>query len=217
MNTAVHTKYATGKARDRLVAGDGPAARDGAFLSAGAASAGHAAPQSLQDAFVRLLADTMMIRDLYAKHAAQASGPDARVFALICQRHQVEHARLVELLSCQVRMLGGDALVMAGDVAAGSRVARPPRRAELLHAQVQRLLNAHEVIATQALAVLTAPVHDGVLGRVPHDAALVASEIILTGKLHLWLLAEHLSNVSHASATVSHTACIAGGLVLPFC
>lgn len=168
-------------------------------------------------AFVQLLADTMTIRDLYAKHALQASGPSARLFELICQRHHVEHVRLVELLAGQVRALGGDALVMAGDIAATSNIPRPPRRAELLDVQVHRLVNAHEIIAQQAIAMLTRPQRGFPQGSLSHEAVLVASELVLTGKLHMWLLAEHVQHVSDASETMSQRASFAGRLVLPFC
>jgi starvation-inducible DNA-binding protein len=171
----------------------------------------------MQMAFVQLLADSITIRDLYAKHAEQSSGSSARVFQLICQRHRVEHARLVDLLSAQVRALGGDALVMACDIADTSRIPRPPRRGEALDVQVQRLLNAHEIIAGQAIAMLTSPHIAAMHGLVSREAVLVASELILTGKLHVWLLAEHLRNVSHASQVAACTVCVGGRLVLPFC
>lgn len=191
--------------------------RDTAVALLRAIATEQSALHALQMAFVQLLADTMTIRDLYAKHALQASGPHARIFELICQRHNVEHMRLVELLAGQVRSLGGDALVMAGDIAARSSIPRPPRRAESLDVQVHRLVNAHETIALQAIAMLTQPKHSSLKDRVSHEAVLVASELVLTGKLHVWLLAEHLNHVSEASKTSSQTASFAGRLVLPFC
>lgn len=170
-----------------------------------------------QAVFVQLLADTMTLRDLYAKHGEQASGPLARVFELICQRHRVEHVRLVNLLATHVRLVGGEPLTMAGDVSSQTQIPRPPRGRETMEVQIERLLHAHELIAQQAIALVRfcglAPMN------VPErDAtALLASELILTSKLHVWLLAEHLRHVSNASTDVAQAACIAGRLVLPFC
>lgn len=171
----------------------------------------------LQTAFVQLLADTLTLRDLYAKHAEQAFGPHARVFQLICQRHRVEHARLADLLSAQVRALGGDGLIMAGDIADTTRIPRPPRRRETLDVKVQRLMNAHEIISGQAVALPTSPDIAAISGPASREAVLVASDLILTGKLHVWLLVEHLRNVSHASDVGAHMVYISGRLVLPSC
>ncbi|MFZ4573860.1 MAG: ferritin-like domain-containing protein [Phycisphaerales bacterium] len=172
---------------------------------------------SRHTAFVQLLSDTTTLRDLYAKHAAQASGPLSRVFALICQRHRVEHERLVALLAAHVRTLGGEPLVMAGDIAAMTRIPRPPRAREPMDAQVERLLNAHERIAEQAIALVTSCGNAVMGGAARDDTALIASELILTGKLHVWLLAEHLRHMSNASTMMARAACITGRLVLPFC
>jgi starvation-inducible DNA-binding protein len=208
---------ATDKTRTRMpTTSDCALAYDDATL-AHALGADLPDPHALHTAFGQLLADTITLRDLYAKHAAQASGPNARVFELICQRHHAEHARLVVLLSEQLLRLGGDPLVMARDIALWSSIPCPPRRAESMSMQVQRLLNAHEAIAVQAISLLTAP--QSVAGKSPaaSETVLVASELTLTGKLHVWLLGEHLRNLSSASQTVSHPASITGRLVLPFC
>jgi starvation-inducible DNA-binding protein len=168
-------------------------------------------------AVAQLLADTVSLRDLYAKHGEQASGPLARVFALICQRHRVEHARLVELLTARVRTLGGVALIMSADIAATTNIPRPPRGRESMVLQIKRLLNAHERIAAQAIALATtigaSPEHTAQID----ETALIASEVVLTGKLHVWLLAEHLKHASNASTSAAEAACIADRLVLPFC
>lgn len=217
MITTKRVMTSTNEPRVHMLADDSNATRDGAAEVECAIATEHSALHALQMAFVQLLADTMTIRDLYAKHALQASGPHARLFELICQRHHVEHVRLAELLAGQVRTLGGDALVMAGDIAAHSSIPRPPRRAESLDVQVHRLVSAHEVIALRAIAMLTKSESESRGGRLSHEAVLVTSELVLTGKLHLWLLAEHLQHVSDASQTFFDTPSFAGRLVLPFC
>jgi starvation-inducible DNA-binding protein len=173
--------------------------------------------QATMLAVAQLLANTITLRDLYAKHGEQASGPLARVFALICQRHRVEHARLVELITARVRTLGGVALIMSADIAATTNIPRPPRGRESMVLQIERLLNAHERIAAQAIALATtsgtSPVHTAQID----ETALISSEVVLTGKLHVWLLAEHLKHASNASSSAAEAACIAGRLVLPFC
>ena len=166
-----------------------------------------------QAAVLQLLADTLTLRDLYAKHAEQAKGPLSCSFVLICHRHRIEHTRLAELLAAYVRRLSGEALVMSADIAATTRIPRPPRSHEPLEMQIQRLLGAHASIAEQAIALVKAGDNAAVNGLSRDEITLVASELLLTGKLHVWLLAEHRQHVSDAT-TAAHAKCIAGRLTL---
>jgi starvation-inducible DNA-binding protein len=177
----------------------------------------HAGLHEVQTAFIQLLADTMTLRDLYAKHGEQASGPLALVFQLICQRHCVEQARLVDILAAHIRTLGGEVLIMAADVAAVTRIARPPRGRESSELQAKRLLDAHEGIARQAVELVTSS-SSGSMSTVLRDRTmLIASEVVLSGKLQIWLLSEHLRHASDTSTALAQTSCIASRLVLPFC
>lgn len=166
-----------------------------------------------QAAVVQLLADTLTLRDLYAKHAEQAKGPLSCSFVLICHRHRIEHTRLAELLAAYVRRLSGEALVMAADIAATTRIPRPPRCREPLEMQIERLLGAHASIAEQAIALVQLS-DNAAADRLRRDeTTLLASELLLTGKLHVWLLAEHRQHVSDAT-TMAHAKRIAGRLTL---
>jgi len=168
-------------------------------------------------AFVRLLADTITIRDLYAKQGEQASGPFVKSFRLMCGRHRVEQVRLIGLLASHVRTLGGEALVMAADIAETTCIPRPPRGRESQGVQIERLLDAHERIARKAIPLVNLATDARMKGFKYDDAALIASELILTGKLQVWLLAEHLNSVSGGSTEVSRIFRIAGGLLPPNC
>ena len=166
-------------------------------------------------AFVRMLADTATLRDLYAKHGEQSRGPLARVFGLICQRHRVEHERLVAILAAHIRGLGEDALVMSGDIAVHTSIPRPPRGRESLVVQIDRLIDAHERIAEQAIALMGCCVGTRVHGRASDDTRLIASELVLTGELHVWLLAQHLKRVSGTLVDEEQTAVPTGGFIPP--
>jgi hypothetical protein len=164
---------------------------------------------------LRLLADTMTIRDMYAAYGERGRGLLARVFELICQRHCTEHARLTALLGAHIRALGGDAMATTAAVAATTRLPLPARRHDSMDVQIERLLNAHESIAEQSIALAASC---STMNEHPRDeTALVASELILTGKLHVWLLGEHLKHASSASTAGVQFACGRGRLVLPFC
>ncbi len=138
--------------------------------------------------FVQLLADTMTLRDLYIKHGWQASGPLAPTFQQMCERHQVEQHRLVQLLVRKIREFGGEPIVMAADVAALTSIPLPPCGREEPLAQCHRLLTAHDIVAQAAMS-LGARVSALVgAGRAP----LIVAEILLTCTLQVWLLGQYM-------------------------
>ncbi len=155
--------------------------------------------RTMQSAIVQLLADTMTIRDLYSKHAEQASGPFAGVFKLICHRHRLEQQRLIEILEARVRSLGGQPLVMAADVAAMTSIPSPPRGAELMDIQVERLLNAHERIRQQAVMLMPLAGTGEPRGAERDETLTVVFELIRASKVQVWLLAAYLRHVASDS------------------
>ena len=200
--------------------GAAPARRPGVksrSSEAGVVWMGSAGMHAVRFAFVRLLADTCTLRDLYAKHGEQSRGPLAKVFGLICQRHRVEHERLVAILAAHIRGLGEDALVMSGDIAVHTSVPRPSRGRETLVVQIDRLIDAHERIAEQAIALMACCAGTRMHGLACDDTLLIASELILTGELHVWLLAQHLKRVSGASTDEEQTASPFGSFIPPLC
>ena len=168
-----------------------------------------------QAGFVQLLADTMTLRDLYAKHADQAAGQHRGLFEQLCHQHQLEHTRLADLLARQVRALGAVAPPTPDQLAAQSKIPRPPRRAESLPVQLLRLFNAHKVISRQATAMLATPWDADVDGSLSHQAALVTTELLLTGKVHVSQLSEHLRRLPACSRALAQTALSIGRIVLP--
>ncbi len=76
---------------------------------------------------------------------------------------------------------------MAHDVAETTRVERLPRGREEVPVQLSRLLDAHELILSQAraLANKTADTDQGT-----ND--ILVSDVIRTNELQVWFVAEHL-------------------------
>jgi len=97
----------------------------------------------------RLLADSMAIRDLYKAHW-QTSGATFYELHLLFDKHHEEPLAIADVIAERVQALGGVALALAHDVVEESRIARtPPRRESPVH-QIDRLLDAHEFILTEA-------------------------------------------------------------------
>jgi starvation-inducible DNA-binding protein len=140
------------------------------------------------DSLNQLLADTMVLRDMYKKHHWQVSGPTFYQLHLLFDKHYDEQVELVDLLAERIQLLGGLSIAMAHDVAEMTRIERPPRGREEVPAQISRLLEAHRQILGYAHGVAQKAADAGDDGT--ND--LVVSDVIRTNELQVWFLSEHL-------------------------
>ena len=136
----------------------------------------------------QLLADTITLRDLYKKHHWQVTGHTFYQLHLLFDKHYGEQSELVDEIAERIQILGGISVAMAADVAEETRVPRPPRGREEVPVQISRLLEAHELILTQARAAAKEADEAGDDGT--ND--LLVSNVIRTNEMQVWFLAEHL-------------------------
>ncbi|MGD9721801.1 MAG: Dps family protein [Pirellulales bacterium] len=139
----------------------------------------------------QLLADTMVLRDLYKKAHWQVSGPTFYQLHLLFDKHFGEQNELIDALAERAMMLGGVSIAMAHDVVELATVPRPPRGREEAPVQISRLLHAHEVLLLEARAMARQATESGDDGT--ND--LIVSSIIRTNEMQVWFLAEHLVDV----------------------
>jgi starvation-inducible DNA-binding protein len=137
----------------------------------------------------QVLADTMTLRDMYKKHHWQVSGATFYSLHLLLDKHYEEQSNLVDTIAERIMTLGGISIAMAHDVAEMTRIARPPRGREDVPTQISRLLKAHEQILTYAREGAEQAGEAGDEGT--ND--LLISEIVRTGEMQVWFLAEHLA------------------------
>lgn len=136
----------------------------------------------------QILADTMMLRDMYKKHHWQVSGSTFFQLHLLYDKHYKEQATLVDTIAERIQLLGGVSIAMAADVAETTTIPRPPRGREGAVAQLSRLLEAHEIII---LATRSAAGEVNGLGDFGTDDMLVGN-VLRTNEMQAWLLSEHL-------------------------
>ncbi|MFE6741707.1 Dps family protein [Streptomyces tubercidicus] len=136
----------------------------------------------------QVLADTQMLYGLYKKHHWIMRGATFYQLHLLLDKHAGEQLELVDALAERVQTLGGVAVGDSRHVAEITSVPRPPDGVEEVPAMLSRLLAAHEIILTKA--------HDaaGRTAELGDDGTndLLVSQIIRTGELQAWFLAEHL-------------------------
>jgi len=136
----------------------------------------------------QLLADAMTIRDLYKKSHWQVAGPTFYQLHLLYDKHHNEQVELVDAIAERIQLLGGVSLAMAADVAETTQIERPPRGREEIPVQLSRLIDAHQIIIRQSRVLAR---RASALGDDGTNDLLV-SDIIRTGELQAWFLAEHL-------------------------
>ncbi|MGX1268474.1 Dps family protein [Streptomyces phaeoluteigriseus] len=136
----------------------------------------------------RILADTQILYGLYKKHHWLLRGATFYQLHLLLDKHADEQLALVDTLAERVQTLGGVAVGDTRHVAEITSIPRPPDGVEEVPAMLSRLLAAHETILTDAHDAAT---RTGELGDDGTNDLLV-SQVIRTGELQAWFLAEHL-------------------------
>jgi starvation-inducible DNA-binding protein len=135
-----------------------------------------------------LLADTRILYDLYKKHHWLMRGPTFYQLHLLLDKHAGEQLELIDMVAERIQTLGGIAVGDSRHVAELTRVPRAPNGAEEVPAMLSRLLEAHEIILTDAHDVAARTAEAGDDGT--ND--LVVSNVIRTNELQTWFIAEHL-------------------------
>jgi starvation-inducible DNA-binding protein len=136
----------------------------------------------------QLLADTIMLRDLYKKHHWQVSGHTFYQLHLLLDKHFGEQAELVDTIAERIQLLGGVAVSVAHDVAEKTTLERPPIDREEVPVQLSRLLEAHQTILKECHEFAEKADAAGDDGT--ND--LIVSDLIRTNELQVWFIAEHL-------------------------
>jgi starvation-inducible DNA-binding protein len=136
----------------------------------------------------QILADTQILHALYKKHHWLMRGATFYQLHLLLDKHAGEQIGLVDSIAERVQTLGGVAVGDPRHVAELTRISRAPNGCEEVPAMLSRLLEAHELILTDAHDAAARVAEQGDDGT--ND--LIVSGVIRTGELQAWFLAEHL-------------------------
>ena len=136
----------------------------------------------------QLLADSQILHALYKKHHWLMRGATFYQLHLLLDKHADEQIALIDQIAERIQTLGGIAVGDPRHVAEITRVPRAPDGCEEVPAMLSRLLEAHELILIDA--------HDAAskVAEMGDDGSndLIVSDLIRTGELQAWFLAEHL-------------------------
>jgi starvation-inducible DNA-binding protein len=134
------------------------------------------------------LADTQILYSLYKKHHWLMRGPTFYQLHLLLDKHATEQLALIDTIAERVQSLGGVAVGDPRHIAEITVIKRPPDGVEEVPAMISRLLEAHETILIAAHDAAQRAAEMGDDGT--ND--LLISQVIRTGELQAWFLAEHL-------------------------
>ena len=136
----------------------------------------------------RQLADAQILYALYKKHHWQMRGPTFYQLHLLLDKHAKEQIVLIDMIAERVQTLGGLAVGDPRHAAEITRISRGPNGCEEVPVMLSRLLEAHELILGDA--------HDAAprVAKLGDDGTndLLISDVIRTGEMQDWFLAEHL-------------------------
>jgi starvation-inducible DNA-binding protein len=136
----------------------------------------------------QILADTRILHALYKKHHWLMRGPTFYQLHLLLDKHAGELNELIDQIAERVQTLGGVAVGDPRHVAEITRIPRAPNGCEEVPAMLSRLLEAHELILTDAHDAAARLAEEGDDGS--ND--LIVSGLIRTTELQSWFLVEHL-------------------------
>lgn len=136
----------------------------------------------------QILCDTQILYSLYKKHHWLMRGATFYQLHLLLDKHAGEQLDLVDKIAERVQTLGGVAVGDPRHVAEITVIPRAPDGVEEVPAMLSRLLEAHEMIL---VACHDAAARADEMGDDGTNDLLV-SEVIRTGELQAWFLAEHL-------------------------
>jgi starvation-inducible DNA-binding protein len=135
-----------------------------------------------------LLADSMMLRDMYKKHHWQVAGPTFYQLHLLFDKHFNEQLKIVDTIAERIQLLGGVTIAMGCDVAEETNIPAPPSGREEVPVQISRLLEAHKIIMQECHEIAEAADKIGDDGT--ND--LVVSDVLRTNELQSWFIGNHL-------------------------
>jgi starvation-inducible DNA-binding protein len=140
------------------------------------------------EALNQVLADTIILYNLYKKHHWLVAGHTFYQLHLLFDKHAGEQLELVDLLAERVQSLGGIAIADPRHVAEITRIGRPPNGREEVPAMISRLLEAHEIIIKQVREAIDLTEKNDDWGS--ND--LLMSDVLRTNELQVWFVAEHV-------------------------
>ncbi len=136
----------------------------------------------------QVLADSIILYNLYKKHHWLVRGPTFYQLHLLLDKHAAEQLALIDLMAERVQTLGGVAVADPRHVAEITTIERPPNGAEAVPVMLFRLVQAHEIIIEETRGGIERT--DKLADWGTND--LLMSDVLRTNELQVWFIHEQL-------------------------
>ena len=144
----------------------------------------------------QILADSVVLRELYKKGHWQVTGATFFQLHLLFDKHFDEQNGLIDMIGERIQTLGGVTVVMPIDVARATKIPSPPTGREQAPVILSRLLEAHEVLLAEVRAAARAAAAQGDDGT--ND--LLVTDVLRTNEKQVWFVAQHLVDTPEVCA-----------------
>jgi starvation-inducible DNA-binding protein len=138
-----------------------------------------------------ILADSIILYNLYKKHHWLVRGPTFFQLHLLLDKHAEEQLKIIDLVAERVQTLGGTAVADPRHVAEITTIPRPPNGVEEVPAMLSRLLEAHQIIIEKVREAIRKTAKNEDDGT--ND--LLMGDVLRPNELQVWFIAEHLVDV----------------------
>jgi len=135
-----------------------------------------------------ILADSMVLRDMYKKHHWQVAGEHFYSLHLLYDKHYAEQLTLIDEIAERIQLLGGVSIAMAEDVLKYTQIKKIPTERESSTVQLQRLVEAHKALITGVRKAAKKTANNGDDGT--ND--LLVSSVLRTNEFQSWFIVSHL-------------------------
>ena len=139
----------------------------------------------------QILADSIILYNLYKKHHWLVRGPTFFQLHLLLDKHAEEQLKIIDLLAERVQTLGGVSIADPRHVSEITTIPRPPNGVEEVPAMLSRLLETHQIIIEKVRDAIGKTAKNGDDGT--ND--LLMSDVLRPNEFQVWFVAEHLVDV----------------------
>ncbi|GCE46532.1 starvation-inducible DNA-binding protein [Thermosporothrix hazakensis] len=135
-----------------------------------------------------ILADSIMLYNMYKKHHWQMSGPTFYQLHLLMDKHANEILKTIDLVAERIQTLGGVSIGMPHDIVEITNIERPPKDEEDVPAMLSRLIRAQSTVIDDVRKGIEITERNKDYGT--ND--MLMSEVLRTHEMHIWFVSEHL-------------------------
>jgi len=143
------------------------------------------------EALNKILADSMILFNLYKKYHWLVAGHTFYQLHLLFDKHAEEQLELIDDIAERVQLLGGIAVGDPRHAAELTTIERPPDGREEVPTMITRLLQAHEVVIKGVREAIKLTEENEDWGS--ND--MLMGDVLRTNELQVWFVAEHLVGV----------------------